>query len=192
MMGQHNSVSSRFKEMCPGISVYKCICHSLHICGSEACKKLPRSLEDLARNVYHYLKSSAKRQCALAQFQKYCNLEIHKILHPYQTRHVSDQAIYDDLTNCLLIYFRWLSLVSVVTRMLEQWPALQLYFNEQWLELKLVAAEHIHQWLNDPFMKLHYQFLEWVLPKITRLNELFQRKEVIVTKLQSHCIFAQP
>jgi hypothetical protein len=137
MMGQHNSVSSRFKEMGPGISVYKCICHSLHICGSEACKKLPRSLEDLARNVYHYLKSSAKRQCALAQFQKYCNLEIHIILHPYQTRHVSDQGIYDDLTNCLLIYFRWLSLVSVVTRMLEQWPALQLYFNDQWLELQL-------------------------------------------------------
>jgi hypothetical protein len=46
-----------------------------------------------------------------------------------------------------------------------------------------VAAEHIHQWLNDPFMKLHYQFLEWVLPKITRLNELFQRKEGIITKL---------
>jgi hypothetical protein len=178
--------------MGPGISVYKCICHSLHICGSEACKKLPRSLEDLARNVYHYLKSSVKRQCALAQFQKYCNLEIHKILHPYQTRHVSDQAIYDDLTNCLLIYFRWLSLVSVVTRMLEQWPALQLYFNEQWLELKFVAAERIHQWLNDPFMKLYYQLLEWVLPKITRLNELFQTKKVIITKLQLYCIFAQP
>jgi hypothetical protein len=192
MMVQHNSVSSRFKEMCPGISVYKCICHSLHICGSEASKKLPRSLEVLARNVNHYLKSSAKRQCALAQFQKYCNLEIHKILQPYQTRHVSDQGIYDDLTNCLLIYFRWFTLVSIVTRMLEQWPALQLYFNEQWLELKLVAAERIHQWLNDPFMKLYYQFLEWVLPKITRLNELFQTKKVIITKLQLHCIFAQP
>nr|XP_015839951.1 PREDICTED: uncharacterized protein LOC107398905 [Tribolium castaneum] len=132
MMGMYNSVSSRFKEMCPGICIYKCVCHSLHICASEACKKLPRSLEDLARNVYNYLKSSAKRQCALAHFQKYCSLEIHKLLHPSQTR--------------------WLSLVSVVARMIEQWPALQLYFNEQWLELKLDAAEQIHTWLNDPFL----------------------------------------
>lgn len=56
MMGQHNSVSSRFKEICPNIIISKCICHSLHLCASQACKELPRNCEDLARNIYSFFK----------------------------------------------------------------------------------------------------------------------------------------
>lgn len=56
MMGEHNLVASRFKQRCPGIIILKCICHSLHICSSQACKCLPRSCEDLARNIYTFFK----------------------------------------------------------------------------------------------------------------------------------------
>lgn len=42
MMGQWNSVSSRFKEDFPGVMIQKCICHLLALCASEACKVLPR------------------------------------------------------------------------------------------------------------------------------------------------------
>lgn len=52
MMGSENSVASRMKDLCPGLRVSKCICHSLHLCASEACKCLPRSCEGLARNIY--------------------------------------------------------------------------------------------------------------------------------------------
>ncbi|CAI6351435.1 unnamed protein product [Macrosiphum euphorbiae] len=41
MMGQHNSVVSRLRESCPGIFIMKCVCHSAHLCASEACKQLP-------------------------------------------------------------------------------------------------------------------------------------------------------
>lgn len=58
MMGEFNSVASRFRKKCPGIYIVKCICHSLHICASNACKELPRSCEDLARNVYAFFKVS--------------------------------------------------------------------------------------------------------------------------------------
>lgn len=58
MMGRNNSVYSRFMEQCPGIKIVKCICHSLHICASEACKVLPRSIEDLARDIYAFFKVS--------------------------------------------------------------------------------------------------------------------------------------
>lgn len=56
MMGAYNSVASRLKIVCPGIVIYKCICHSLHICSSQACKHLPRTCEDLARNIYNFFK----------------------------------------------------------------------------------------------------------------------------------------
>lgn len=42
MFGPWNSVASRFKEDFPGVMVQKCICHSLALCASEACKILPR------------------------------------------------------------------------------------------------------------------------------------------------------
>lgn len=42
MMGNWNSVASRFKSDFPGVFIQKCICHSLHLCASESCKVLPR------------------------------------------------------------------------------------------------------------------------------------------------------
>jgi hypothetical protein len=56
MMGEHNSVASRLRNECPGIVVLKCICHSLYICSSQACKMLLRTCEDLARNIYNFFK----------------------------------------------------------------------------------------------------------------------------------------
>ncbi|XP_022818325.1 uncharacterized protein LOC111350857 [Spodoptera litura] len=53
MMGENNSVASRLKENLPGIFILKCVCHSAHLCASEACKELPRRCEDLAREIYN-------------------------------------------------------------------------------------------------------------------------------------------
>ena len=58
MMGDHNSMKSRLIEDCPGIFILKCICHSLHLCASEACKALPSRCEELARAIYNYFKVS--------------------------------------------------------------------------------------------------------------------------------------
>lgn len=156
MMGAHNSVSSRFRDECPGIFVLKCVCHSAHICTSEACKVLPRC-EDLAREVYFFFfKCSSKRRSEFIQFQIFLPVKPHKILHPSQTR--------------------WLSLNTVVQKLLEQWEPLKLllFFSEMWLTEKLVAAELIFNNLHDPFMKLYYYFLEWALPKFTSFNTYFQ------------------
>ncbi|XP_076049748.1 uncharacterized protein LOC143030484 [Oratosquilla oratoria] len=124
MMGAHNnSVASRFRNECPGLFVIKCVCHSAHLCASEACKALRRKCEDSAREVYNFFKCSSKRQCDFVQIQSFFHLKPHKMLHPSQTR--------------------WLSLVAVVQRILEQWEALRLFFSDMWLSEKLVAAELI-------------------------------------------------
>lgn len=170
MMGTKNSVASRFRGICPGITIMKCVCHSLHLCASEACKMLPRNCEDLPRNIYSFFKNSSKRQCKLVQFQMFANLEVHKILHPSQTR--------------------WLSLAAVVDRILEQWNALRLFFDHEWLNERLMAVEEIHRQLNNPFMKGFYLFLQWALPKFTNLNKYFQSENVIVTSMHSHMVVA--
>lgn len=78
---------------------------------------------------------------------------------------------------------RWLSLSSVVQRIVEQWDALQLYFTDKWLSEKLISVENIYFQLNDPFTKAYFYFLEWVLPKFTFLNQFFQTENVVLTTL---------
>lgn len=163
MMGKNNSVSTRMKEMFPGVFVMQCICHSIHLCSSEACKSLPRRLEDFARNVYNFFSNSSKRQSQFVEFQTFLNLDVHKILHPSQTR--------------------WLSLFNVVERLLEQWDALYLFFSEKWLSEKLLSAEAIFNQLNDPFTKGYFYFLEWILPKFTTLNQYFQTDRIVLNTL---------
>lgn len=74
-----------------------------------------------------------------------------------------------------------MSLGQVVSRILEQWTALQLYFQSKYLEERLLAAEQIHNSLNDPFVKLYFLFLNFVLPKVNILNQYFQSEKVLVT-----------
>lgn len=100
MMGEYNSVKSRFEAALPGIYVSKCVCHSMAICANEASKQLPRRCEDLARDIYSFFKNSAKRKAIFTQFQELFNLEAHNILYLAQTR--------------------WLSYHQVVNRILEQ------------------------------------------------------------------------
>ncbi|KAJ2941002.1 hypothetical protein O0L34_g13129 [Tuta absoluta] len=163
MMGENNSVASRLKESLPGITIIKCVCHSAHLCASQACKELPRRCEDLAREIYGFFKCSSKRQCQFAEFQSFLNLKPHKMLHPSQTR--------------------WLSLVAVVDRLLEQWDALKLFFTNTYLSEKLIATDIILNTLNNPLMKMYYNFLAWILPKFTEFNKYFQSESVMITSL---------
>lgn len=89
-VGEHNSITSRLKESCPGLIIIKCICHSPPLAASDACKEyMPRSCEDLARNMHNYVQHSSKRIASLAVFRKFLNEAVHKILYPAQTRGLS-------------------------------------------------------------------------------------------------------
>lgn len=123
MMGEHHSVMSFLKKDVPNLYIMKCICHSFHLCASYACEKIPRFVEDLTRDIYNYFNSSPKRTAELAQFQIFCNLKIKKILHPSQTR--------------------WLSVHSAVSRILEQYGPLQLYFTDAVTNNDLLISENI-------------------------------------------------
>jgi len=88
-MGANNSIASRMILNYPGISIWTCICHSLHLCASEACKILPKRCEDLVRQIYFFFLMSSKRNAQFVEFQEFCSTPIHKILHPSQTRWLS-------------------------------------------------------------------------------------------------------
>lgn len=163
MMGANNSFQSLLKNDIPNLFVLKCTCHSLTLCASYASEKLPNYVEELVRDIYNYLQYSYKRQGTFQEFQKFLELKPHKILQMSQTR--------------------WLSLHACVTRILEQYEALILYFQGEYLIDK--RAELIFAKLKNPVVKLYLHFLDYVLPFLTNLNIEFQSETPKIHTLYS-------
>lgn len=156
MMGTNNSVTSRLREECAGITIFRCVSHSIHLCASEAAKTLPRACEELLRNIYNYFAHSGKRKYEFREFQDFCKLKPHKILHASATR--------------------WLSLHEAVARVLEQWNALKLYFHSKVFDDRLLAVENIRVSLEDQAIVCYLHFLNYILPHINNFNLVFQNK----------------
>jgi len=111
MFGKHHSVKTLLEKDVEDLFVLKCVCHSLALCASYACTKLPNDVEQLIKEIYTYMKYSFKRQSQFSEFQIFVDTKPHKMLQPSQTQ--------------------WLSLHSCVKRVLEQYKALKLYFDAE-------------------------------------------------------------
>lgn len=99
------------------------------------------------------------------EFQQFVHVKPHKLLHPSQTR--------------------WLSLQMVVSRLLEQYNALKLYFTNAVLGDKLLAPEAILQRLDTSVTRLYRMFFEFVLPIFNSLNKQMQSESSQVHVLYS-------
>lgn len=141
IMGEYNLLCSRLKMSLTGL---RCICHSIHLCASEAAKTLPIQCEDLIRNIYTFFSHSAKRKNQFKEFHGFCNTKPHKLVHVSQTR--------------------WLSLHQAVARVIEQWRPLSLYFSSKAVEQRLLTVHNVSDALNDPSIWCYFHFLDYVLP----------------------------
>ncbi|XP_071041980.1 zinc finger protein 862-like [Parasteatoda tepidariorum] len=134
MFGEHNSVVQKLRNESPDCMFIKCVCHSTALAVSKACLKFPRDIEDLIRDTHNYFSYSSKRREEFKEFQDFTNTPTHNIL-----------KLYD---------IRWLSLGQCVDRILEQWDALLLYFTEQHLSERLMAAERLYGLYMNPYKKI--------------------------------------
>ena len=153
MFGKHHSVSQMLVRDQPWILPVKCSCHMIHLCASHASLKLPKSVEDLCRNVYAHFSLSSQQCEAFQEFQKFLNLEEHKILKAGQTR--------------------WLSIKTAVKRILEQYSALKLYFQGLVLEDPIHTNDSILKSLSNKFTYAYLQFMDFNLERLTSFNTLF-------------------
>ena len=124
---------------------------------------IPPLAEELMRDVYNYFSNSAKRQEQFKIVQHFCDMEPHRLLRPCQTR--------------------WLSLHSCVSRLIEQWDALIQFFQAVAGRDNLLMSQKILSLLQNPIWKLYFYFLEFVLPKFTELDTMFQSSKPSV-----HCL----
>lgn len=156
MVGEYNSVFSHLKEDLPDIICIKCTCHMIHLVASKACLKLPRTVEDLLRNLGSHFNRSYFRQEKLIEFQKFFSEPIRKILSPSHTR--------------------WLSVKECVDRVLEQYIPVKAYLTKlcdsgqdpsHTTQSMLAAMENC-------FTKAYLEFMSYVLEILNDFNKLFQ------------------
>ncbi|XP_055837589.1 zinc finger MYM-type protein 6-like isoform X2 [Episyrphus balteatus] len=153
MSGNISGVKAKFLQINKNLFFLGCTCHSLHLCASAAFKKFPDYLEKIIKAIYNYFAHSPKRIGAYKQFQEAFDLKTNNILGLSATR--------------------WLSLESVINRLLEQWQGLQHYFNLEAFENQN-STVNISNFLMNSKNKLYLLFLSYILNLMNKSNKLFQ------------------
>jgi len=65
----------------------------------------------------------------------------------------------------------------------------KIVFIEKWFSEKLMSAELIFHQLHDPFTKVYFLFLDFILPTFTYLSQFFQTEKVILPSLHEKMEF---
>ena len=163
MFGERHSVSQLLRSEFPHIFTIKCSCHLIHLASSYAALKLPKSLEDLCRDIFAHFSRSAKRQDAYKEFQAFFDVQPRKLLSPAKTR--------------------WLSLQACVNRILEQYEALKYYFILVAIEDPTYSNDRINASLSNHFTRAYLEFLSFQLERLNSFNRLFQSEKPLL-----HCL----
>uniref|UniRef100_A0A8C6LN13 Uncharacterized LOC107389530 n=1 Tax=Nothobranchius furzeri TaxID=105023 RepID=A0A8C6LN13_NOTFU len=158
MKGRHNSVISRLKTSQPHVQDLGCICHLAQLATGCTIKAAQVPVEDILVGIYTHFDKSAKRCEIYKKFVDFTDSDHLKLL-----RYCSTQ---------------WLSLLTFVQRVLNQWDALQAYFNSH-EEVERSAKTHdLFSHLRDPVMKIYFMFLTAALKHLSDFNIAFQSEGV--------------
>ncbi|KAG5890191.1 hypothetical protein JTB14_010654 [Gonioctena quinquepunctata] len=164
MVGEKNSIFSHLKSEKPEIVCIKCSCHMIHLAASAACLQLPRSVEDVLRNIGAHFSKSYSRQEKFREFQNFFDTGIHKIVMPSITR--------------------WLSLEQCVKRVLEQYEPLCAYFRLINFEDHSKTTEMIINTLENKYTLIYFQFMAYILEILNDFNKMFRSESSLLHKLK--------
>ena len=92
MMGKHNGVQAKLKEIVPKLFVHGCICHNLNLISIAAASKLPIVIDKLIREINFYFCNCSSRKADFMTFQINFGTELHTILKYAATRRLSGQV----------------------------------------------------------------------------------------------------
>ena len=154
MKGQRNGVVRHLRDQQPDVLDLGCICHLENLALKAAMKSLPIKVDSLLVDINTHFYMSVKRKDQLKEFCDFVNVTYKKILAHVETR--------------------WLSLLRVIARILEIWPALKSYFESHPDSEKPGRVRNITIQMCDDTTKLFLLFLSFLLPTVNAFSTAFQ------------------
>lgn len=157
MCGANHSLFTLLKaDGLPHLQLFKCVCHSLHLCASEAVEELPSNLEFMLSETYKWFSVSPLRREAYGQIYRLINHGNSplKIVAPSSSR--------------------WLSRYTAVCRVDEQYLELTTHFRIAKEKERCYTARTLHEMYSDKRNRLYIVFLKPLLADFQRVNILFQ------------------
>lgn len=163
MVGSKTSFKVRMTQKLPKLLTLPCICHSLALAAKEACSAIPAEIHTFVANISSFINNSPKRLAIFTDFQK-CYYD-----HPRKiTRFAAT---------------RWLSRQVAITRILDNWQALNGFLIDQSSE-KSATADELLNIIQKPMTKAYLFFLQCVLDSFNKINAHFQGNDTLVHQLQ--------
>jgi len=126
---------------------------------------LPRHLEYLVRKTYDWFSKSSSRQITYKDLYKTIN---------------DDKEPLKIVSACKT---RWLSIETVVSRIVDQWLELKTHFNISRNAEKCYTAETLYCMYSDDKNYAFLSFLKIILQEVQKVNKLFESVSVDPTKL---------
>lgn len=149
-----------------------CICHRLHLAAEWAGKQLPVNVEQFFIDIYYYIEKSSCRLKAFKDYQEECGVKQSQLCKHAPTR--------------------WLSLSKTCHWVLEQWVALERFFEEECRDAneqaKCLDAEEqkqdrkrkVLENLRSRTMKAYVTYLSFILPEFDKVNMQLQSETSMI------------
>ncbi|XP_034536243.1 uncharacterized protein LOC117810492 [Notolabrus celidotus] len=164
MKGRHNSVISRLKTSQPHVQDLGCICHLVQLATGCGIRAAQVPVEDILVGIYTHFDKSAKRCEIYKDFVDFTDSDHLKLLRYCSTR--------------------WLSLLTCIQRVLNQWDALKAYFTSHEEVEKSAKVRNLANHLCDPIVKTYFKFLSAALKPLSEFNIAFQSEGVQIHRLE--------
>ncbi|CAM4735805.1 unnamed protein product [Leuciscus chuanchicus] len=164
MKGRHNSVISRLKTSQPHVQDLGCICHLVQLATGCGIRAAQVPVEDILVGIYTHFDRSAKRCEVYKEFVDFTDSDHLKLLRYCSTR--------------------WLSLLTCIQRVLNQWDALQAYFNSHEEVERSVKVRDLASHLRDPIVKTYFLFVSAALKPLSEFNIAFQSEGIQIHRLE--------
>lgn len=153
----------------PHVQLLKCVCHSLHLCGSKAADVLPTDLEFLVRESRNWFAKSPLRRLQ------------YKALYAA----INDGDMPLNLVQ--LSQTRWLAWGKAVNVLVSQWVELKQHFDNHIRSLdpsdKCTIGRKLRELYQDESNLLYLLFRKPILAELNKANAKFQANN---TEVRTH------
>ena len=158
MADEHDSVSSKLKDIIPHLVTVKRLPHSLHLSAEHSCDVLPNNLDFLVKESHSWFSRSTKRNIDYSQ--------VHKVIADSKQKKIAK-----------LSGTRWLARLYAIKTILDQWDPLELHFSTSRFSergdagFKAATLYNMYRCIEN---ELYLLFLRESLKKVIGLNKFFQ------------------